>query len=257
MSEVLLSLREVSMHFGGLKALDRVSFDLAEGEILGLIGPNGAGKTTCFNTVSGVYRPTSGEIRFGGIRTDGLPPHRMASLGIGRTFQIVRPFPDLSVLENVIVAMGLPCYRGFFSSCSSWKGRATREGAMELLAKVGLEPLASQKAGMLPLGNLRRLELARALALKPRLLLLDESFSGLRHEEISLQEELVRRTREAGISILLIEHNMRVAMGLSDRLVVLDHGRKLTEGAPEEVRRNPEVIRAYLGKGEGGGSNAA
>ncbi|MFA0889933.1 MAG: ABC transporter ATP-binding protein [Synergistales bacterium] len=249
MGEALLSLREVSMHFGGLKALDRISFDLWEGEILGLIGPNGAGKTTCFNTVSGVYRPTSGEIRFRGNRTDGLPPHRMAALGIGRTFQIVRPFPNLSTLENVIVALGLPFYGGITSACRSWKRRQTREEAMEILSKVGLESLASQKAGLLPLGNLRRLELARALALKPRLLLLDESFSGLRHEEIAMQEELVRRTRDGGISILLIEHNMRVAMGLSDRLVVLDHGVKLTEGSPDTVRMDPEVIRAYLGKG--------
>ena len=249
MSGVLLSLREVSMHFGGLKALDRVSFDLHQGEILGLIGPNGAGKTTCFNTVSGVYRPTSGEIVFGGVRTDGLPPHKMAALGIGRTFQIVRPFPDLTVLDNVIVAMGLSCYGRFFSACGSWKGTKTRQGAMELLEKVGLESLASSKAGLLPLGNLRRLEIARALALEPKLLLLDESFSGLRHEEIEMQEQLVRTTRQEGISILLIEHNMRVAMGLSDRLVVLDHGIKLTGGSPEEVRRNPDVIRAYLGKG--------
>ena len=255
MTEILLSLREVSMHFGGLKALEKVSFDLCNGEILGLIGPNGAGKTTCFNTVSGVYRPTSGEIRFGGIRTDGLPPHRMAALGIGRTFQIVRPFPNLSVLDNVIVAMGLPCYRGIIPSCGSWKRQKTRDGAMDLLSKVGLALLASQKAGLLPLGNLRRLELARALALNPRLLLLDESFSGLRHEEIAMQEELVRKTRESGISILLIEHNMRVAMGLSDRLVVLDHGLKLAEGPPGEIRKNPEVIQAYLGKG--GNSNAA
>ena len=249
MSDVLLSLREVSMHFGGLKALDRVSFDLHQGEILGLIGPNGAGKTTCFNTVSGVYRPTSGEIDFGGVRTDGLPPHRMAALGIGRTFQIVRPFPELTVLDNVVVAMGLRCYGGFLSSCGSWKGARVRKGAMALLEKVGLEGTASSKAGLLPLGNLRRLEIARALALEPKLLLLDESFSGLRHEEIEMQEQLVRTTRQEGISILLIEHNMRVAMGLSDRLVVLDHGIKLTEGSPEEVRRNPDVIRAYLGKG--------
>lgn len=255
MDEPLLSLREISMHFGGLKALDRVSFDLHEGEILGLIGPNGAGKTTCFNTVSGVYRPTSGEIRFRGKRTDGLPPHRMAALGIGRTFQIVRPFPNLTVLDNVIVASGLTCYGRLIPSCRSWKGRKTREEASEILARVGLESQAGQKAGLLPLGNLRRLELARALALKPHLLLLDESFSGLRHEEIAQQEELVRKTRESGISILLIEHNMRVAMGLCDRLVVLDHGRKLAEGKPEAIRNNPEVIQAYLGRG--GSANAS
>ena len=255
MDEALLSLREISMHFGGLKALDKVSFDLREGEILGLIGPNGAGKTTCFNTVSGVYRPTSGEIRFRGTRTDGLPPHRMAALGIGRTFQIVRPFPNLTVLENVIVAAGLNCYGKLIPSCRPWKGRKTREEAMEILARVGLDSQAEQKAGLLPLGNLRRLELARALALKPHLLLLDESFSGLRHEEIAQQEELVRKTRESGISILLIEHNMRVAMGLCDRLVVLDHGMKLAEGKTESIRNNPEVIRAYLGKG--GSANAS
>ncbi len=250
MSDIIVSVKNLSIHFGGLKAVDDVSFDIHRSEILGLIGPNGAGKTTCFNMISGVYEPTSGEIYFDGKRTDRLPPHKMASLGIGRTFQVVKPFSGLTVEENVIVSLGMPHYSHFLDSWKFWKADANRTAAKKILDEVGLLEEADTKAGLLPLGNLRKLEIARALALHPRLLLLDECFSGLRHEEISVIEDLIRNIRSSGVSILLIEHNMRVAMGLSDRIIVLNHGRKLTEGTPDEVSSNPDVIEAYLGKGD-------
>lgn len=252
MARTLVSAKRLSMKFGGLKAVDDVSFDIHSGEILGLIGPNGAGKTTCFNMISGVYKPTSGEIYLDGIRTDGLPPNKMAALGVGRTFQVVKPFAGLSVAENVIVPLGMAHYGGFRASWRFWDTSESRAEAQKLLDMVGLEKEADTRAGLLPLGNLRKLEIARAMALKPRLLLLDECFSGLRYEEIAVIEALIRNIRDTGVAVLLIEHNMKVAMGMSDRMVVLDHGRTLATGVPAEIISNPGVIEAYLGKGGGG-----
>jgi branched-chain amino acid transport system ATP-binding protein len=248
MSKALLALKGLSKNFGGLRALDQVNFDVRKGEILGLIGPNGAGKTVCFNLISGVYRPSAGEIVFSNRRTDGTAPHQIACLGVGRTFQIVKPFASLSVLENVLVARGIARYNRFTKIWTSWKSSSEVKKGMRMLGRVGLADLANRKAGLLPLGNLRRLEIARALVVGTKLLLLDESFSGLRHEEIAQLETLIKNIRKDGITVLLIEHNMRVAMGLCDRLVVLDHGRKIAEGSPEAVQQNETVIKAYLGR---------
>ncbi len=251
MREILLQVRGLRKRFGGLQAVDGLDLDLHEGEILGLIGPNGAGKTVTFNMISGVYAPDEGQIMFRGVRINGLGPHRVAAMGIGRTFQIVKPFSELTVLENVIAALGVRNYGSFGRVWERWDKDSYRAEAMEKLKRVGLEKLAWRKAGLLPLGNLRKLEIARALCVTTSCLLLDESFSGLRQQEIEQIENLVREIRESGVAVLLIEHNMRVAMGLSDRLVVLEHGRKLCEGKPGEVSMDPRVIEAYLGEAGG------
>ncbi len=251
-SEMILQVKNLSRHFGGLKAVDGVSFHVEKGEIMGLIGPNGAGKTTCFNVISGVYKPTAGSIYLDGEQIDGLPAHDIAAKGVGRTFQIVRPFAGMTARRNVLVGIGMPRYTSFSRSWPVFNTGKSRERAAGFLREVGIEDLAESPSATLSLGNLRRLEIARALALEPKLLLLDESFSGLSQEEIGKMMKLVETIRDRGISVLLIEHNMRVAMTLCRRLVVLDHGQKLTEGPPEEIRSDERVIEAYLGKGASG-----
>jgi branched-chain amino acid transport system ATP-binding protein len=251
MNHPLLKVTGLSKHFGGLKAVDNVDFELFPEEILGILGPNGAGKTVCFNLICGVYKPTYGEVSLDGQRINGLSPYEIANLGVGRTFQIVKPFSSLTVLENVLVARGITRYDSLSKIWSVWNSSAEKNSALQILERVGLADMAGRKAGLLPLGYLRRLEIARALVVGSRIILLDESFSGLRSEEIAQLENLIRSIRQDGITVLLIEHNVRVSMGICDRIVVLDHGRKIAEGEPEAIQQNDSVIEAYLGRRRG------
>lgn len=246
--EHLLEIDAASRHFEGLKALENVSFTMNRGEILGLIGPNGAGKTTLFNLVTGTYPVTSGTIRYNGHDLAGTGPSQVAAMGIGRTFQIVRPFAGLTVIENVLIALGVSHYAHFWNSVSRCRSATTLKAARQILALVGIAAYAEQKSGNLPLGLKKRLEIARALALRPNLILLDEPAGGLRKEEVDQLIDLVREINRQGTSVLVIEHNMPVVMQLCKRLVVLDHGTKIAEGSPEAIRNNPQVIEAYLGR---------
>ena len=223
-------------------AVEDVGFEVAEGEILGLIGPNGAGKTTLFNLVSGYLRPTRGSVALFGREVTGLAPFALARLGVSRTFQVVRPFLRLSVLENVMVG----------SFLRNRRPRDAEAAALEVLALLGMEKLADAPASALTLAARKRLEIAKALALRPRLLLLDEVVAGLNPSEVAATIEVIRRIRQGGVTIVIVEHILKVIMGLSDRVVVLDHGRKLAEGSPAQVAANPEVIAAYLGSAEDG-----
>jgi ABC-type branched-subunit amino acid transport system ATPase component len=244
----LLEITSLSKEFDGLRALEGVTFTADPAEILGIIGPNGAGKTTLFNLISGIYAPSAGDIKFQGKSILRLKPNQVSRRGIGRTFQIVRPFQNLDVETNVLVALGHRFYPSLWQSVQPFRQPETLQEARALMEDTGLRPFAQHLSKNLPLGIKKRLEIARALALQPRLLLLDEPSAGLRYEESAQLMDLIRKVCSQGIGVLLIEHNMQVVMDLCQRIVVLDHGSKIAEGVPEEIRSNPQVIQAYLGK---------
>lgn len=251
----LLSLRRLTKSFGGLTAVHNVSFDVDAGSIVGLIGPNGAGKTTVFNLITGIYRPDQGEILFNNTSLLGLRTHRIISLGIGRTFQTIRLFQNLSVLENVLA--GCHC-RMRFGAVAAMLGLSRHrreekkavEQALNALAFVGLHKNVLQPAKNLSYGNQRLLEVARALATQPKLLILDEPAGGMNEQETQNLIELIRRIRSRGITVLLIEHDMNLVMRVCEKIVVLEYGSRIAEGTPSEIKANPRVIEAYLGTDE-------
>jgi branched-chain amino acid transport system ATP-binding protein len=252
MSMALLEVKDLSIHFGGVKAVQNVSFTIDAGIVYAVIGPNGAGKTTLFNLITGIYTPTTGTILLDGESIAGKSPDELARRGVARTFQNLQICMNMSAIENVMVGAHLRLDRNLIKAALRWpalrkRDRELHAEAAELMRFVGLENYVNARADSMPYGALKRLEIARALAMKPRLIFLDEPAAGLNPKETIEVDELVRKVADSGVTVVLVEHDMKMVMNLSDRILVLDYGRKLTEGTGAEVRRNPDVIAAYLG----------
>ena len=248
----LLEVKDLSIHFGGVKAVQNVSFNIDAGIVYAVIGPNGAGKTTLFNLITGVYKPTTGEIRLDGEPIHGKSPNELAERGVARTFQNLQICMNMTAIDNVMVGAHLRLDRNLFKAALRWpslrkRDRELREEAAELMRFVGLESYTNARADTMSYGVLKRLEIARALAMKPRMIFLDEPAAGLNPKETIEVDQLVRKVADSGITVVLVEHDMKMVMNLSDRILVLDYGKKLAEGTGEEVRKNPDVIAAYLG----------
>ena len=248
----MLEVKDLSIHFGGVKAVQNVSFNIDAGIVYSVIGPNGAGKTTLFNLITGVYKPTTGEIKLDGEAIHGKSPNELARRGVARTFQNLQISMNMSAVENVMVGAHLRLDRNLVKAALRFPGlkkrdRELRDEAAQLMEFVGLGQYVETRADAMSFGALKRLEIARALAMKPRLIFLDEPAAGLNPKETIEVDHLVRKVADAGVTVVLVEHDMKMVMNLSDRILVLDYGKKLAEGTGEEIRKNPDVIAAYLG----------